>query len=97
MAIYRMSGLDTFSNTDLTKFFMCSVYLNIGTFNGKTHMMMIFSFLHLTGNAFCSYDNSVMQLIHILIHNVLYKPLKIQGVTSGEKEGQGMGPPLHIQ
>jgi hypothetical protein len=60
-----------FQTVDLTKFLMCSVYPNMGTISGTTHIQTIFSFSpgtgkHFTDNALCSPDDFVMQLIHIL-------------------------------
>jgi len=62
---------------------MCSVYLNMDTVSDKTHIQTIFNFspgvgVHFIGNALCSSDVSVEQLIHILhffsINSVLFKP-----------------------
>jgi hypothetical protein len=72
-------------------------------YSGTTHIKTIFSFspgtgMRLIGNAFCSSDDSVTQLIHILhfftINIVFYNTLKSK---SGELDGQGMVTPLTIQ
>jgi len=57
--------------------------LNMGTISSMTHAKPIFSFSpgtgkHFIGNALCSPDDFVTQLIHILhfftVNNVFYKP-----------------------
>jgi len=74
-----------FQTVDLTKFLTCSAGLNMGTVSGTTHIKTIFSFSpgtekHFTGNALCSSDDSVTQLIHNLhfftLNSVLYKTLQ---------------------
>jgi len=75
---------------------MCSVDVNSGT----THIKTIFSFWrgigkHFTGNALCSYDDSVTEFVHILrfitIENLFYKP------PHEEWGGHGMGPPFYAK
>jgi len=79
---------------------MCSVDLNMATISGTTHIKTIFNFwpgtdMHLSGNALCSSDDSVTQLIHILhslkINSIFYNPQKKKsiGVKSGERGGRG--------
>jgi len=87
---------------------MCLVQLNIGITSGTTHIKTIFSLSpgtdkNFIGNALCSSDDSITQLIHILyvftINSAFYKPhnKKSRGVKSEERGVQGVGlppPPL---
>jgi hypothetical protein len=59
---------------------MRSVDLSMGTVNSMTHMKTVFSFMpgigsYFNGKTFCSSDDSVMHLVHILhnftVNNVL--------------------------
>jgi hypothetical protein len=83
---------------------MCAAGLNMGTITGRTHINMTFSFWtasgkHFIGNALCSSDDSVTQLIHIFhsstISNVFYKPPeeKIQRSRIWRGGGDGNGSP----
>jgi hypothetical protein len=71
-----------FQTLHLTKLLMWSANLNMGTISGTAHIKKAFSFSPGTGkhsidNAFCSSNNSVMQLIYILhfftTNNVFYR------------------------
>jgi hypothetical protein len=85
---------------------MRSVDLNIGTISGTTHIKTVFSFWpgigkHFTGNALWISDNSVMQLIHILlfymVSRVLYKPPEKNSEKSNlENEGPGNFPQIFL-
>jgi hypothetical protein len=57
-----------FHTLDLIKFLMSSSVLNMGTISGKIHIMTILSFWpgvakHFIGDALCSSDASVTQLM----------------------------------
>jgi len=59
-----------FQTLDLTKF-LCSVDFNMAAISSTTHIKTTFSVSpgiakHFTGNALCSSDDSVTQLIRIL-------------------------------
>jgi hypothetical protein len=101
----RLGEIDTFQALVLIKFLICSVGLNMDTITGTTDMKMIFSFSpvtgsHFIGNALCSSDDSVTQLLHILqlcmIKKCLLQTTRRKNPKEKilEKEEQGNGPTL---